>query len=523
MVRLRLQGTARPRLLIVSAILVLSCGLASQDAFADRSTPGLEPVLNPGPVWSDSLGYRPMFGPRTGGDGRGAKSPISLVPATPWKELFSPAPRPARLERPLEVVHVSPSGPLAHVPQHQAGRILYSGRFPSPYSKYPTRRAAPLPPDLSSKEPDNSPLPTRPSADLIISLEPDGRHSRGSFGCVVPMAGPRAAIFGEANAQISDLCAPDRDSRTRRLDLSLGGGCRSLYGGRTLLGANYFFDASRINTTWYSSAGVGFEAVFLVSKYSFKTLDVNLDVYKGGGVGVEVGYTVPVLQDICDLRTKVSKYRFHDGDFYVGWKAGIDLCTPDRALAVTYEVGQDRNHQFGHTVGCSVSVPLSLGNLVRGRNPFASDSPKKPRSRDLRPALAHRVKREFHQPESVVEARNTEAGKNWTVPVSIDDGKGTWYSMGLVQSWGRATADNWHEYWKGPPCLKVNYEPYAKWINCECDRCCPECSKKRTLLIANPVWWAVGGACLSSVGAEASYRWAFGPFKTYDGDTQDSK
>ncbi|MEW6347459.1 MAG: hypothetical protein AB1646_00225 [Thermodesulfobacteriota bacterium] len=533
MVRLRFEGSVRRRLLVVSAMLVAGCGLWSQDAFPDGQTSELPPILSANPFRADYYAFRLIPDSEARGADPRAKSAYGLVPTPPWKELFSPSSKRTGLGSPLEV-QVSPPRPLpgslpdsprAIVSPYREGRVLYSGRFPSPYSKYPTRLAAPLPPDLFSKGPDNSPLPTRPSAGLVISLEPDGRHSRGAFGCVVPMASPGAAIFGEANAQIADLCAPDRDSRTRRLDLSLGGGGRALCGGRTLLGANYFFDASRINTTWYSSAGFGFEAVFLVSKYSFKTLDVNLDFYKGGGVGVEVGYTVPVLQNICDLRTKVSKYRFHDGDFYVGWKAGVDLATPTRALAVTYEVGQDRNHQFGHTVGCSVSVPLSLGNLVRGRNPFAADSPTKPRQRDLRPALGHPVKRERHQPESVVAARNTETGKKWTVPVSLNYGKDSWPVSGdLVLWWGRKTEDNWDKYWKTrSTCRKLQNEGCAKWIDCECDRCCPECYKKRSLLITNPWWWAVGGASLVGLGVEHSYRCAFGPFKTDDGAAQERK
>jgi hypothetical protein len=83
-----------------------------------------------------------------------------------------------------------------------------------------------------------------------------------------------SVLFGEAHAEgwgfwktpTVSITTPagittTTSTSSNRVDLSLGGGYRTMLGANSLLGVNGFYDASRLYNDWYSSGGVGWNTL----------------------------------------------------------------------------------------------------------------------------------------------------------------------------------------------------------------------------------------------------------------------
>jgi Inverse autotransporter, beta-domain len=252
------------------------------------------------------------------------------------------------------------------------------------------------------------------SSGAIYRFGDDDRGSRLTMDFFLPTRmGRSSSFFVESRAEYRDPFAHLPASGSRRLDLDLGLGWRKVGHDGAMVGINTFWDTSRLSGDWYASAGFGLEAALPV--YS-GLWDISLNADRGGGIDLKSGYTLPVWNDRLDMRVYAEKYRFFDGEFILGSKFGAELSSPDRLLSVSYEYGQDSRNPEYQVIACSVAVPLKLDNIFRGKNPFSY-----PDQADWSHHYAQRLKSEgvrraWHQPDAVVEARNTPQGKRWSTP-----------------------------------------------------------------------------------------------------------
>src|SRR5208283_4088208 len=241
-----------------------------------------------------------------------------------------------------------------------------------------------------------------------------------------------SVLFGEAHAEgwdfwksptVSVAAAPGfavtTSATSNRVDLSFGGGYRTMLGANTLLGVNGFYDTSRLFNKWYSSGGVGLELAANVA--GDDAIDLNFNWYgnlfnrdvlvnafrnRGNSFDVEAGYSHALFNRSLDLRLKLIGYQFDIGQAVQGWRGGADLTTRDGMFTVRYEYGHDRLNGDYNTVGGFVTVGFQLENLLSFESPFTMPEPVFRSPRDLRRLLGLKVKRNWYQPEAVVLARS---------------------------------------------------------------------------------------------------------------------
>jgi hypothetical protein len=238
----------------------------------------------------------------------------------------------------------------------------------------------------------------------------NNRVSSGRFTAdyLLPFSlSPDSMIFGEAHTEFQDFWKTR--SFNNRLDMSFGGGYRTLLRRDTLLGVNGFCDTSRLGGTRYSSGGVGLEMAALVGS---DAIDLNfnwygqlfnsnviLNAFRYGpsNYDFEAGYSHELWNGGPDLRLKITGYQFDIGNRVDGWNAGAELKSRDGMFVVKYAVGHDKVNQTYQTVGGFVNVGFQLENLFKGESPFTMPEPifKSPRS--LRYMLTDKVKRDWHQ------------------------------------------------------------------------------------------------------------------------------
>ncbi len=240
-----------------------------------------------------------------------------------------------------------------------------------------------------------------------------------------------SVLFGEAHAEgwnfwkrpaVDVGAAPGFTTTTsatsNRVDLSFGGGYRTMLGANTLLGVNGFYDTSRLYNKWYSSGGVGLE--YAANVAGDDAVDLNFNWYgnlfnrdvlvnafrnKGNSFDVEAGYSHALFDQALDLRLKLIGYQFDIGTAVRGWRGGADLTTRDGVFTVRYEYGHDPIISYYNTVGGFINIGFQLENLLSGESPFTLPEPVFRSPRDLRRLLGLKVKRNWHQPEAVVASR----------------------------------------------------------------------------------------------------------------------
>jgi hypothetical protein len=282
-------------------------------------------------------------------------------------------------------------------------------------------------------------LPKIPNLELgfLYSFGKNVRTGRFTADYTLPYhLSPDSVLFGEAHAEGWDFWKrPDvsittpagftttTSSANNRVDLSFGGGYRTMLGSNTFLGVNGFYDTSRLYNKWYSSGGVGLEMAANVG--GDDAVDLNFNWYgnlfnrdvlvnafrnKGNSFDVEAGYSHALFNQALDLRLKATGYQFNMGTAVYGWRTGADLTTRDGVFSVRYEYGSDRLNGQYNTIGGFVNVGFQLENLLSFESPFTMPEPVFKSPRDLRRLLGLKVKRNWHQPAAVVLARQQKAG-----------------------------------------------------------------------------------------------------------------
>ena len=244
----------------------------------------------------------------------------------------------------------------------------------------------------------------------------NNRVSSGRFTAdyLLPFSlSPDSMIFGEAHTEFQDFWKTR--SFNNRVDMSFGGGYRTLLNRNTLLGVNGFYDTSRLGGTWYSSGSVGFQMAALVG--GSDAIDLNFNWYGQlfnsnvirnafrygpSNYDFEAGYSHELWNGGPDLRLKMTGYEFEIGNRVYGWNAGAELKSRDGMFVVKYDVGHDKVNKTYQTVGGFVNVGFQVENLFRGESPFTMPEPifKSPRS--LRYMLTEKVKRDWHQPAAAI-------------------------------------------------------------------------------------------------------------------------
>jgi hypothetical protein len=234
-----------------------------------------------------------------------------------------------------------------------------------------------------------------------------------------------ATIFGEAHAEFENFwktltSTPTECGFNNRVDMSFGGGYRKFLRRDTLLGVNAFYDTARLGRTWYSSGSVGFEMATLAAGHD--ALDLNFNWYGklfNGAVirnalrygpsnfDFQVGYSRELWDGGPDLRLSARGYKFDIGNSVYGWNAGAELKSRDGKFVLQYTVGHDKLDDTFHAVGGFVNVGLQLENILKGESPFTMPEAIFKSPRILRYMLTQKVKRDWHQPTTVVVARQS--------------------------------------------------------------------------------------------------------------------
>jgi Inverse autotransporter, beta-domain len=277
-------------------------------------------------------------------------------------------------------------------------------------------------------------IPKIPNLDLGFLYYFGNHVSTGRFTAdyVLPFRlNCDSVLFGEAHAEGWDFWKKSHESvaaapgftvtsspTSNRVDLSFGGGYRTMLGPNTVVGVNGFYDTSHLFNRWYSSGGVGLEMAANVA--GDDAIDLNFNWYgnlfnknvlinafrnKGNSYDVEAGYSHPLFNRSLDLRLKAVGYQFGIGTGVYGWRTGADLTTRNGVFTLRYEHGRDRLNGDYNTVGGFVTVGFQLENLLSGESPFTMPEPAFRSPRDLRRLLGLKVKRNWHQPAAVVLTR----------------------------------------------------------------------------------------------------------------------
>ncbi|MEI8351540.1 MAG: inverse autotransporter beta domain-containing protein [bacterium] len=94
-----------------------------------------------------------------------------------------------------------------------------------------------------------------------------------------------------------------------------------------------------------------------------------------GGLDAEIGslLTIPVVRDVMDIKVFVGGYDFnsHHGRDLAGWKGRLEI-KPIPAVMLDAGWYEDRELLGSrYSVGVRATLPFDVGNLTRGRNPFA--------------------------------------------------------------------------------------------------------------------------------------------------------
>jgi len=217
-----------------------------------------------------------------------------------------------------------------------------------------------------------------------------------------------STIFGEAHTEFQDFWKTVQGGANNRVDLSIGGGIRKIFGESALVGVNAFFDGTRLGGTWYNSGSMGFQFAAILAGND--AVDLSLNWYgnlfnsnvlanalrKGpSNYDFQAGYSHELWEGGPDLRLYAAGYRFSAGYGVYGKRAGAELKTRDGMFVVKYEAARDRLNSTYHTVGGFVNVGVQIENLLSGENPFEMPEPIFRSPRNLRRLLTRNVDRTY--------------------------------------------------------------------------------------------------------------------------------
>ena len=193
-----------------------------------------------------------------------------------------------------------------------------------------------------------------------------------------------STVFGQFHVEFQDYWRLPFAGAHHRVDLSAGAGYRKLINRNVMLGANVFYDSTRILSDWYSSAGAGAEAALMLP--NFDVLDFTYNYYGNLSRGnhgsdgeiingppnmdFELGYSHALFGRAPDLRARVNAYNYDVRQNIWGFKGGVDLTVLNGALTFRGEVGRDQLYGSYQTVGAFVNIPMRLDNIFTFKSPF---------------------------------------------------------------------------------------------------------------------------------------------------------
>ncbi len=253
------------------------------------------------------------------------------------------------------------------------------------------------------------------------------RTGRASADYLLPLVARNSSVlFAEAHGEYQSYWKQPIGGTNHRIDLSFGGGYRTMPTYTTLVGVNAFHDSSKIFGKWYSSGSVGVECTKLFPRcertdafdLNFNwygelfTSDVIRNAFRGGpeNFDVEAGFSHELGQTGPDLRVKVTGYQFNAGDLVRGWNAGLELKSRNGMFSVRYDVGNDKINDTYQTVGAFFNAGVRLENILRGKSPFAKPEPIFHSPRNLRHMFTQKVRRDWHQNVAAILNHTSTSG-----------------------------------------------------------------------------------------------------------------
>ncbi len=205
----------------------------------------------------------------------------------------------------------------------------------------------------------------------------------------VPLGLSRGStLFGQAHVEFQDYWRLPFAGAHHRVDVSSGAGYRRVLSRNVLLGVNAFYDSTRILSDWYSSAGAGAEAVFMLP--NFDIIDLTWNYYgnlsrgRHGSDGqilngppntdFEIGFSHAIFGRNPDFRARINAYNYDTTQNIWGFKGGADLTALDGAMILRAEIGRDQLYGTYQTVGAFVNIPIRLDNVFSFKSPFVAAS-----------------------------------------------------------------------------------------------------------------------------------------------------
>ncbi len=319
-------------------------------------------------------------------------------------------------------------------------------------------------------------LPPVPNLQVgyLYSFGKAVKSSRLTTDFVLPISLSRdSTVFGEAHGEFTDFWKTVTGGANHRIDLSFGGGIRTIRGDNTLLGVNGFFDTTRLGGRWYSSGSVGCEMAALLPGNDALDLNFNwygslfkssvlANAFRRGPQNYDfvAGYSHELYEGGPDLRLNVTGYRFSAGSGVYGIRGGAEVKTRDGMFSVKYEAGRDRLNSTYHTVGAFVNVGLQIENLLVGESPFDKPEPIFASPRNLRRRLTAHIERGWNGPgpptaviqsvcsdcecDTLVITQVLTTAQNWAGTAA---GPGGLIFQNLIPECAITTYNNWTFTW----------------------------------------------------------------------------
>lgn len=273
--------------------------------------------------------------------------------------------------------------------------------------------------------------------------------------------GENGTAFGEAHSEFQTLSNDGRRQGDDQVYFSMGGGYRTLLGGKTLIGINGFYDAARFSNRWVSSGGAGFEMAALLPGHD--AIDINFNWYGDlsrndslvtesrdgpANFDLQAGYSHRLFDRGPDLRLFGTAYKFDDGGGTYGWQTGAELKTSDGVLSAKFATACDPVNNSYQTISAFVNIGFEMENLLKGRNPFVMPEPLFNSPRNIS-RVADKVKRHWRHTTYGVSL----ASNNQTITVVNNRSAPVTLYMGFIGSigWGKYSAKDFPGFSVAPP------------------------------------------------------------------------
>jgi hypothetical protein len=234
--------------------------------------------------------------------------------------------------------------------------------------------------------------------------------------------GRDSAVFGEFHTEWQDLWRTVTRGANSRVDLSLGGGFRTIFNKSTFVGVNGFWDTTKVGGFWFDAGAVGIEMAALLPDN--RAVDLNFNWYSqrqsdlpvlksenhSGNFDLEAGFSSELWCGGPDLRLHGTWYKFDVGEGVNGWRAGADLRSPDGVFRIKYEASGDRINNTYHTIGAYVNVGFQLSNIFCCRSPFTPPEPVFICTRNMRKEMTDPPHRRWSMPSPILAVQAGGAG-----------------------------------------------------------------------------------------------------------------